>query len=318
VCQLAKVICSICPSSNKGVNNENQFIVASADAIRTHLHILSSSFMIEEQEDASLFITSLLAHCADCFFSHMSMLPTLRPIQTIIDQTFRIKLLNIIQCSSCLNTNTKEEFVYMLSVEINNINYLSDALAHFVDQEIMTGDNAYRCSSCDGLVKATKRLAIHELSPILIVNLKRSTGFGYSTRKEIHHVKYDELLNVSPYMTNQLLESNKENQSNSGLNNSFYRLYAVINHLSSNNESGHYHSYVLASKNMWFLVNDTQYQQVSSEEVFDNKDASIFFYAKTFDAPSNIGHLAQQNLLQCSSTNNNAASHSSSVFNSSV
>ncbi|CAF1396575.1 unnamed protein product [Adineta ricciae] len=233
ICQLANAIRTISPASKDSVFNKHQLAgAASAACIRNNLSERSPTFIINEQEDANLFITNLLAHCASCFVPHMSML-SIQPPSTIIDQIFRIILSNIIECSSCFNVSTKEEFVYTLSIEINNMIHLSDALLHFVKPEILSDDNAYHCCNCKRLVRATKRLTIRDSPPILIINLKRSTSFGSSTSKHTQQVNYDDLLNIHPYMNDKLVDSNKENENNGQSNNYVYRLYAIINHINN-------------------------------------------------------------------------------------
>ena len=292
------------PSLKRNVVNEHISAAASADCISKNLKEISPAFMTHEQEDANLFITSLLDHCTGCYAAHFSILSSLQPMLNFIDQIFRITLINTIKCSSCLNASIKEEYTCTLSVEIDNMNSLSDALQHFVEPETLTGDNSYHCSVCNAFIQVTKRFNIQELPPVLIINLKRSVGFGSSTRKHTQQVTFNELLTVQPYITDTLVESNKENQNNGESNEYLYQLYAVINHISENNDNGHYHAYVRTHNDIWFLVNDAHYQQVSLEQVFNNKDASIFFYGKISHASTNMKRVPTPIPLQSSSVDN--------------
>ncbi|CAF0912387.1 unnamed protein product [Adineta ricciae] len=304
ICQMSSVIYSVSSSSKQNITDQDISVAASADCISKNLKEISPAFITQEQEDANLFITSFLDHCVACYALHMSILSPIKSVFNFIDRIFRITLLNTVKCSSCLNASIKEEYTYTLSVEINNMNSLPDALQHFFEPEILTGDNSYHYGVCNTFVHATKRFTIQDLPPALIINLKRSVGFGSSIRKHTQQVAFDELLTVHPYVTDKLLDSNKENQNHGESNEYLYRLYAVINHISKNNDNGHYHAYLRTYNDIWFFVNDSQCQQVSLEQVLYNKYASIFFYGKTPRAPTNTKHVPTPIPLQCSSIDN--------------
>jgi uncharacterized UBP type Zn finger protein len=315
---LTKIISSINPASKTHVCNEERFIVASADNIRANVDILSPAFTIGQQEDASLFTVSLLDHCTKCLTSHESIFPTVVRPQTVIHQIFGIQLLSTIQCSLCLKTSSKEEVTHMLPVEINNTNDLSKALAHFVDEEILIGANAYRCSYCNDLVKARKRLTIHKLSPILIINLKRSIIFDGSSRKLSHQVNYNEVLDLSPYMTCQQLDSNEEGANKFTSYEFLYKLYAVITHYGDNLEGGHYCAYIRTQNDRWFLVDDAQGSHVSSSEVLNNTNAFVLFYAKTYLTIPKTSTTFEHQPPRTLPTENNILAQSSSIFDVSV
>ncbi|CAF4522949.1 unnamed protein product, partial [Rotaria sp. Silwood2] len=270
ICELKKIINSLNVSATEVVSDEKQQFVASAGVISKYVPILSPAFKIGEQEDSSLFITSLLDHCASYLSSYSATGSTVPISQTVIDTIFGIKLLSTIECSSCLKLFTKEEFFYMLSVEINNINSLSEALIHFTDQEILTGENAYHCSSCENLVTARKGLTIHTLSDILIINFKRSITLNNRTAKLSHKLNFNELLDCSSYMTFQQFDSNKENMENNISDDNIYKLYAVICHHGDSIEQGHYWSYIRTLNDKWFLVDDAHYRDVPLVKVLDN------------------------------------------------
>ncbi|CAF3179937.1 unnamed protein product, partial [Rotaria sp. Silwood2] len=284
-------------------------------APRTHVHLISPVFNIGEQEDISEFIITFLDHFICCLPSHLPISSTLSLEPTIIDQIFNIKLLSSGQCPSCLYTFKKEEITNILLIEINNLNNLTDALAHFFDREVVS---SFTCSNCCKCVKLDKRITINELSPILIINFKRCTMSFDSTEKLSHQVNYNELLDVSPYMTPYSLASSEKTEKINSSNNFFYKLYAIINHIGDNLNSGHYYSHARSVDNCWFLVDDAHCANVSSIEVLNHPEALILFYANVFHMSKTVDTLFQQIPKPLTSviTESNIASNSSILSSS--
>ncbi|CAF3269861.1 unnamed protein product [Rotaria sp. Silwood2] len=279
ICELTKIIASIYPSSTKKSVQSDIFIIPSADCIRTHIHLISPVFTIGHQEDVSEFIISFLQNMSCCLPSHLSISSISSTETTIVDQIFNIKLLSSGECSSCLYTFKKEEITNMLLIEIDNMHHLTDAPVHFVGQEAV---RSFFCSNCHKSVILNKRITISELSPILIINFKRCKMAFDSTEKLLHQVNYNEFLDVSPYMTSHLSNSNDKENKNAP-NNVLYKLYAVINHGGDDLGSGHYYSYIRSRDDLWFLVDDAHFRNVPSNEVFNHSDTLILFYAHTLN-----------------------------------
>ena len=246
---------------------------------------MSPAFAIGHEEDVSEFILALFDHFVNCLSSHLSMssIHSLKP--TIVDQTFTIKFTSIGQCSSCLNIFKKNESARLLFIEIEKLNHLTDALAHYVGLETING---FLCSYCKESTAIEKRITVDELSPVLIVNFKRCTFSVHLTKKLLHQVTYNELLDVSSYMSSHILNSNHENKSIHSSNNYLYKLYAVINHVGNDLNSGHYFSYIKTSNNLWFLVDDMYCRAVSLDEVLNRPEALILFYGRVYGTPTNL------------------------------
>ncbi|CAF3169111.1 unnamed protein product [Rotaria socialis] len=310
VCELTKIISLIHPSSKNQYCEVNHFNIPSADSIRNNVHLISSVFCVGNQEDVSEFILMLFNHCISCFPLHFSASSTMSLYPTIIDQIFTIKLLSSGQCPSCLYMFQNQEIINMLLIEIDNLNELNDALTHFVHREAI---HDFKCSNCDQSVKIDKRITIDELSPILIVNFKRCTMTFDSTEKLVHRVNYNELLDMSPYMTSNSCISNDKDQ-NVNLSNTYcYKLYAVINHVGTNLNSGHYYAYIRSSDDIWFLIDDAKCRNVSASEVLGHSEALILFYAKLSYSSTNTSTSVKQNKhqLMTSTPANNRVSYSS-------
>ncbi|CAF2117289.1 unnamed protein product [Rotaria magnacalcarata] len=144
------------------------------------------------------------------------------------------------------------------------------------------------------LLSLHKRITINELSPILIIDFKRFTATFDSIDKLLHKVNYNDLLNVTSYMTSDLFTANDKSQNINSSTNNLYKLYAVINHIGDNLNSGHYYLYIRSSDNRWFLVDDAHCQHVSSNEVLNHPEAFMLFYAKVCPASVSMNESFQQ------------------------
>ena len=306
VCELTRIISSIHSSSVNGS-------IPSADCIRTHINLISPVFNIGKQEDASEFIITLLHHLTCCLPSHLSMSSITYLKTTIIDQIFSIKLLSSGHCPACLYEFQNEEVINMLLVEMNNLFSLTDALAHFAGQEVVNG---FICPSCNACVQLNKHITINELSPILIINFKRYAASFDSTSKLLQQVNYDEVLNLSPYMTFHFLNIDKRRESGKSSNKILYKLYAVINHVGRDLNVGHYYACIRSFNDLWVLVDDINCRSILLDDILNHPDAFILFYAKLPDAPESTDILHQQlpEPLMSSATEKNTLFHSSKLI----
>lgn len=162
---------------------------------------------------------------------------------------------------------------------------LEDLLAQYVCVEELSGDNAYFCNLCHGKRTASKRilLAAEDLPGVLAIHLKRFRYdmYGRSTDKIVRSVDFpfDRPLNMAPYTTRE------EGRID-------YTLFAVVVHVGSRSESGHYVSYVRRThedgSNRWYLCNDSMIRLSSlaadgtaklPEKAFTN--AYMLFYEKS-------------------------------------
>mmetsp|Transcript_12753 Transcript_12753/g.27992 ORF Transcript_12753/g.27992 Transcript_12753/m.27992 type:complete len:601 (-) Transcript_12753:313-2115(-) len=161
-----------------------------------------------------------------------------------------------------------------------------------------TLDSGYKCEKCGKVGKATKQSKLASIPPILTVHLKRfryggGMGSGADVRRgsrselgqllagnEFYgksgsakiegHVKFNVLLDVKPYLTEELQEQTQTNK--------LCRLFAVIVHAGKNSHSGHYIAYVRhLTKNEWWRMDDGRVMPVSADEV-TRAEAYMLFY----------------------------------------
>lgn len=102
-----------------------------------------------------------------------------------------------------------------LSLDVQRVDSIKDALAQFVRVDVLKGANKYKCEKCvpflyelattltrlrrcKKLVTAEKNFTIHEAPMVLTIHLKRFTASG---KKIGDQIKYPELFNLAPYMS---------------------------------------------------------------------------------------------------------------------
>lgn len=81
----------------------------------------------------------------------------LQVYHTVIDHVFGGVLVSRVQCQQCGQVSSTFDSMNDLSVEVDNgyygvVDSVRQALASFVEPEVMSGDNAYYCDWCKRLV----------------------------------------------------------------------------------------------------------------------------------------------------------------------
>ncbi|XP_074559204.1 ubiquitin carboxyl-terminal hydrolase 16-like [Curcuma longa] len=150
--------------------------------ILSHLHNIGSNFGHRQQEDAHEFLRyAIEAMQSVCLKQAVAKPDGLLEETTLIQQTFGGYLRSKIRCSKCKNKSEQCERMMDLTVEIDgNIATLDDALLRFTSQEILEGENKYKCDRCKSYERAKKRLTILEAPNVLTIVLKRFQVVNHS------------------------------------------------------------------------------------------------------------------------------------------
>ena len=91
----------------------------------------------------------------------------------LIKNTFKLTLVNEIISKECSHRSESKEEAISLILSVKDKKSLTESLKSFIKADILEGDNAYYCESCDKKVVANKRQIIKTLPNVLIVVLKR-------------------------------------------------------------------------------------------------------------------------------------------------
>ncbi|KAM9305519.1 ubiquitin carboxyl-terminal hydrolase 42 [Gastrophryne carolinensis] len=230
------------------------------------LRRIAKHFRLGNQEDAHEFLRYTVDEMQkSCLNGYISCGRSTQAT-TFIHQVFGGCLRSRVKCLKCKSVSDTYEDCLDIALEIKSSHSINQALEEFVKAEQLEGDNAYKCSKCNQLVTATKKFTIHRTSNVLTLSLKRFASFsGGKLSKEI---KYPEYLDIRPYTSHPSGEA------------ILYKLYAVLVHSGFSCHNGHYYSYIKASNDQWYLMNDSIVSSADSRTVL-NQQAYLLFYIRS-------------------------------------
>ena len=194
---------------------------------------------------------------------------------------------NDIICKGCPHKSEREERFNCLILSLkSNIN---DALKSHAVGELLEGDNAFYCETCDKKVDAIKRTSVKYLPRTLILVLKRFE-FDYDTLQKFklnNYCEFPEELNMKEY-TQEYLDNkdcSEPQEMNKPDNHYIYDLSGVIIHMGTA-DSGHYISLVKQENSeVWLEYNDCKVKTYDIEnlknDAFGGSDTFITKEGKT-------------------------------------
>ena len=133
--------------------------------------------------------------------------------------TGRVK--STITCGTCGEKHYREDDLLGMTLEIKHS--VQASLEAYSEEEVLQGEEAYRCDKCGTIGRATKVLQPMVASAPLIITLKRFRWDGSDAHKVTQPVAVDASVMMNDGYT--------------------YRLYAAVVHMGSSLLSGHYIAY---------------------------------------------------------------------------
>nr|CAB3446988.1 unnamed protein product [Digitaria exilis] len=186
-------------------------------------------------------------------------------------------LTNETRCLMCETVTAKDETFFDLSVDIEQNSSLTSCLKNFFSTETLNADDKFFCDKCCSLQEAEKRMKIKKVPEILVIHLKRFKFIEQLNRhkKLSYRVVYPLELKLS---------------SNSDDADCEYSLFAVVVHLGSGPNQGHYVAKI-KSHDHWLSFDDDNVEMIpestlqtfygSSREYSGNTDHGyILFYER--------------------------------------
>jgi len=104
-------------------------------------------------------------------------------------------------CQECKTNSERDEAFFTVSLDIKGKQSIIEALEFYVEGELLTGGNKYKCEKCDKKVDALMRRCLKDLPSTLILHLKRFE-FNFDTMRKVKLNDYCEFpmtLNMKPY-----------------------------------------------------------------------------------------------------------------------
>ncbi|KAM3387362.1 hypothetical protein ACQJBY_010288 [Aegilops geniculata] len=197
------------------------------------------------------------------------------PPVTLVHKNFQGILTNETKCLRCETVTARDETFFDLSVDIEQNSSITSCLKNFSSTETLNAEDKFFCDKCCSLQEAQKRMKIKKAPHILVIHLKRFKYIEQLGRykKLSYRVVFPMELKIS---------------STSDDVDTEYSLFAVVVHVGSGPNHGHYVSLV-KSHNHWLFFDDENVEMVeestlqtffgSSHEYSGNTDHGyILFY----------------------------------------
>ncbi|KAF8507957.1 hypothetical protein BU17DRAFT_56970 [Hysterangium stoloniferum] len=209
---------------------------------------------------------------------------------SIVVDYFQGQFRNRLQCLTCHKTSTTYNPFMYLSLPLPSgrtaKTSLEQCLDAFVKDEVLEKSEAWNCPNCRTLRKATKKLSLSRLPPVLMIHLKRFSFKGPFTDKLDTLVDFPiKGLDLTNYMPSPLPPSADNHRSHAMTTDDprtqlppyRYDLYGVTNHFGSLS-SGHYTAYI-ASRGGWLYCDDSRVTNADSKNIV-GRPAYVLYYKR--------------------------------------
>lgn len=164
---------------------------------------------------------------------------------TFVHDLFEGQLSNEVRCLCCETVTCRVESFFDLSVDVAQNSSLTACLRNFSSTELLEKQDKFYCDACCSLQEAERRMRIKRLPQILALHLKR---FKYVEQ----FGKYKKL----SYRVVFPLELRLCNTSDDAEDpDRLYSLFAVVVHVGSGPNQGHYVS-LIKSHGQWLMFDD--------------------------------------------------------------
>ena len=207
-----------------------------------------------------------------------------------------------LRCTTCHGTSTTYEAFYSISVEIPRTQgkypwTIDDCLRSYCKEERLSGDEVWKCPYCKCEREATKQITITRAPQFMVVHFKRFEMRRGESAKKVHTPIHFPLfgLNMDPYMISQAPKSASQNHQQAmetwedpaTTPPYLYDAYAVMRHVGSSGNGGHYISLVrdAARGNVWRKFDDDRVtdfdpSKLKPDQRLQNEQAYIVFYGR--------------------------------------
>ena len=206
-----------------------------------------------------------------------------------------------LRCTTCQNTSTTYEAFYSISVEIPRSSGkrpwdIHDCLRSYCQEERLSGDEVWKCPHCKCEREATKQITITRAPQVLVVHFKRFEMQKGQSAKKVHTPIGFPLfgLNMEPYM---IPRASKDAHDHPRMDEPvkdaattppyLYDAYAVMRHLGTSGNGGHYISLVrdAARGNIWRKFDDERVtdfdpNKLKPDHRLQNEQAYLVFYGR--------------------------------------
>nr|AWW15231.1 ubiquitin carboxyl-terminal hydrolase 3 [Leavenworthia alabamica] len=204
------------------------------------------------------------------------------PIVTWVHNIFQGILTNETRCLRCETVTARDETFLDLSLDIEQNSSITSCLKNFSSTETLHAEDKFFCDKCCSLQEAQKRMKIKKPPHILVIHLKR--------------FKYIEQLGRYKKLSYRVVFPLELKLSNTvePYTDIEYSLFAVVVHVGSGPNHGHYVSLV-KSHNHWLFFDDENVEIIeesaiqtffgSSQEYSSNTDHGYILFYESIGPP---------------------------------
>ncbi|KAJ8480555.1 hypothetical protein OPV22_024282 [Ensete ventricosum] len=175
------------------------------------------------------------------------------PLVTWVHKNFQGILTNETRCLRCETVTARDETFLDLSLDIEQNSSITSCLKNFSSTETLNAEDKFFCDKCCSLQEAQKRMKIKKPPHILVIHLKRFKYIEQLGRYK--KLSYRVVFPMELKLTNTVEDAESE-----------YSLFAVVVHVGSGPNHGHYVSLV-KSHNHWLLFDDENVEMIDESTV---------------------------------------------------
>ncbi|KAG1334583.1 Ubiquitin carboxyl-terminal hydrolase 4 [Cocos nucifera] len=190
-------------------------------------------------------------------------------VSTWVHKCFQGILTNETRCLWCETVTARDETFFDLSLDIDQNSSITSCLKNFSSTETLNAEDKFFCDKCCSLQEAQKRMKIKKPPNILVIHLKRFKYIEQLGRYK--KLSYRVVFPLELKLSNTIDNADSE-----------YSLFAVVVHVGSGPNHGHYVSLV-KSHNHWLFFDD------ENVEMIDESMIQTFF-GSTQEYSSNTDH----------------------------
>jgi ubiquitin carboxyl-terminal hydrolase 12/46 len=194
------------------------------------------------------------------------------PLVTWVHKNFQGLLTNETKCLRCETVTARDETFLDLSLDIEQNSSITSCLKNFSSTETLNAEDKFFCDKCCSLQEAQKRMKIKKAPHILVIHLKRFKYIEHLSRYK--KLSYRVVFPLELKLSNTVQDSDAE-----------YSLFAVVVHVGSGPNHGHYVSLV-KSHNHWLFFDDENVEMIDESAV-----QTFFGSAQEYSSNTDHGYI---------------------------
>jgi ubiquitin carboxyl-terminal hydrolase 12/46 len=200
--------------------------------------------------------------------------------KSFVHELFEGTLASETRCLTCETITSREEAFIDLSIDVEPNASVYHCLRNFSSSETLNQDDKFFCDACASLQEAHKCIRIKKAPLVLAIHLKR---FKYIEQLQRHK----KLSYRVPFSTELRIPTMEEEED------ALYHLFAVVVHVGSGPNMGHYVSLV-KSQGHWLLFDDDLVEHIP--ESYLN---SVFGVSQEYAGTTPTGYILFYSLNDC-------------------